>query len=128
MAYELGLIASTGAEDALTFLRDLAAVADRPTRIGNIRIGDSWAACDFIAAKSVPIALQANLSDSEVRRRTEQARSEGVATLRPGIDLVVTITLTDDPDWDYLRAIVREVESQWKGLLFDEMSGFSASL
>jgi hypothetical protein len=128
MAYELGLIGTSTQLDPLALLRELAAAVDPTPAVEEVRIGDSWASCEFVTTASASTTVQANISDELVANVAANAYSSGVNGGTSEFNLVISIVLVEDPNWDYVRMVARVAQEKWSGVLFDEVAGLSASL
>jgi hypothetical protein len=128
VAYELGLIGTTTQKDPLALLRELAAAVDPTPTVERVRLGGSWASCEFVKAASAPMMVQANISDEVVANVAANAHSSGASGGTSEFNVVVSIALVEDPNWDYVRMVARVVQKRWSGVLFDDIAGFSASL
>jgi hypothetical protein len=130
VAYELGLICdvseSLGPE---ALVRELCAVLEPPPDLSEWRYGESWAACEVATvADSVPFTIQANKADTFVTSMALRGEKEGVLTEPLEFQAVISITLVGEIDWAPVQMLVRAAMRKWRGILFDEVSGFNASL
>lgn len=128
MAYEFGLICRAALRSPREALDELRPLFGEAVVLDNVKIGDSWASCDVPVGRSRSMTVQANVSDQVVSRLVADAHVFGAITHPTDFNVAVSVTLVDDPDWELVRRFVRFLEANWAGVLFDEVSGFGASL
>jgi hypothetical protein len=54
--------------------------------------------------------------------------SEGVLADPLEFRAVFSITLIGDVNWTPIRALIQSAKDKWRGILYDEVSGFNASV
>jgi hypothetical protein len=128
MAYELGLICDV--PDDLSpeaLVRELCRAIEPPPALSRWRYGDSWAACEVdLTQLCEPATLQANVADGLVATIALQGVEEGALADPLGFRVVFSITLVGDVDWTPIRTLIQAARENWRGVLFDDVSGFDA--
>jgi len=130
MAYELGLICDVPEDlgpEAL--VRELCRAIKPPPVLSRWCYGDSWAACEVdLMHFSAPVTVQANVADDVVASVALQGVEEGALVDPFEFRCVFSVTLVGDVDWTQIRILIRAAREKWRGDLFDEVCGFSATV
>jgi hypothetical protein len=130
MAYELGLLCVVPeGESPEALVRQLLSSLEPAPTLDSWRYGETWAACEVgLSPAAEPVIVQANVADNVVANIALRGASEGVLADPLGFQAVVTMTLTGDVDWLPIRALILAAKERWNGILFDEVSGFNATI
>lgn len=130
VAYELGLLCdipeNLGPEEMLC---DLCAAIEPTPEMSQWLHGEFWVGCDVdLSPPAAPVYLQANVGDTTVADMALLAVNEGVIADPLEFRALVSITLVGEVNWEPIRVLIRTARNRWRGLLFDEVSGFRATV
>ena len=129
MAYEVGVLCRTPAtlspNEAVVLLTDHLSPAPE---LYDWNEGESVASCNVrIVDSQVDFVLAVHRSTPTVFDLAHQAWKEGLAPAPEAYEMAVIFTLVDDA-WEPVRQLLSMLVVDWNGLLFDEVSGFTARL
>ena len=110
-------------------MRGLCASIGNP-EVRNCTSGEHWMACDVDTSPvHQPFLFQVTVASESATEMAREAAAAGVRIEDPAeFRAVITITISGEADWPPIRTVLQTGMQRWKGILFDETSGFNATL
>ena len=129
MSYEVGVLCQAPEQmSPAAALSWLLEQLPGPAEQHELSTWETAASCwQKMASDGREFGVAVNMANPTVFDFAQQAWAEGVAPSPELYNAVVIFTLIDDV-WEPVDLLLRLVIDQWNGLLFDEVSGFRATL